>query len=49
VPGVPLIISFTDLVDGHIIIGIHRGINALMHAMAIAFGLALTLYLMNLH
>ena len=49
VPGVPLIISFTDLVDGYIINGIHRGINALMHAMAIAFGLALTLYLLNLH
>lgn len=49
VPGVPLINCFTDLVDGYIINGIDRGVNALMHAMAIAFGLALTLYFLNMH
>lgn len=49
VPGVPLINCFTDLVDGYIVNGIDRGVNALMHAMAIAFGLALTLYFLHMH
>jgi uncharacterized membrane protein YjjP (DUF1212 family) len=49
VPGVPLINCLTDLVDGYIINGIDRGVNALMHAMAIAFGLALALYLFSMN
>lgn len=49
VPGVPLINGFTDLVDGYILNGLDRGINAVMHAMAIAFGLVLTIKMMNLH
>lgn len=49
VPGVPLINCLTDLVDGYIINGIDRGVNALMHAMAIAFGLALALYLFTMN
>jgi uncharacterized membrane protein YjjP (DUF1212 family) len=40
IPGVPLINSVIDLMDGYIINGIDRGINALIHAFAIAAGLA---------
>ncbi len=39
IPGVPLINSFTDLMDGNIMNGIVRGINGLMIAFAIALGL----------
>jgi uncharacterized membrane protein YjjP (DUF1212 family) len=45
IPGVLLINSFVDLVDGHIINGVDRGINALMHAFSIAAGLATVLYI----
>jgi uncharacterized membrane protein YjjP (DUF1212 family) len=45
VPGVLLINSFVDLVDGHIINGVDRGINALIHAFSIAAGLATVLYI----
>jgi len=47
VPGVPLINSFIDLMDGYIMNGIDRGINSLMHAFAIAAGLATILYIFN--
>jgi uncharacterized membrane protein YjjP (DUF1212 family) len=39
VPGVPLINSFSDLIDGNILNGIVRGINGLIIAFAIALGL----------
>jgi len=39
VPGVPLINSFSDLIDGNILNGTVRGINGLMIAFAIALGL----------
>lgn len=39
VPGVPLINSFTDLIDGNILNGAVRGINGLMIAFAISLGL----------
>jgi len=39
VPGVPLINSFTDLIDGNISIGIVRGTNGLLVAFSIALGL----------
>lgn len=39
VPGVPLINSFTDLIDGNISIGIVRGTNGLIVAFSIALGL----------
>lgn len=48
IPGVPLINAFTDLMDGYILNGIDRGINALMHALAIAFGLTLAMMIFNL-
>lgn len=48
IPGVLLINSFVDLLDGHIINGIDRGTNALMHAFSIAAGLATVLYIFKL-
>jgi uncharacterized membrane protein YjjP (DUF1212 family) len=49
VPGVLLINSVTDLIDGNTLNGIDRGVMALIHAMGIAFGLAAAIYLFNLH
>lgn len=48
VPGVPLVISFVDLLDGFILNGIDRGFNALMHAFGIAAGLASVLYIFQI-
>jgi uncharacterized membrane protein YjjP (DUF1212 family) len=48
IPGVLLINSFIDLMDGHIINGIDRGINALMHAFSIAAGLSTVLYIFKI-
>ena len=45
IPGVPLINAVIDLMDGYIINGIDRGINAVMHAFSIAAGLATIIYL----
>lgn len=47
IPGVPLINCFTDLIEGEILNGLERGVNALIHALTIALGLATTLYLFN--
>ena len=49
IPGVQLINSISDLMDGEITNGIDRGVNAVMHAMAIAFGLSTLIFLFNLH
>ncbi|OIR12115.1 inner membrane protein YjjP [mine drainage metagenome] len=49
IPGVPLINSFTDLIDGNILNGLVRGINALMFSMAIAFGLLIAMLIYNLN
>jgi uncharacterized membrane protein YjjP (DUF1212 family) len=48
IPGVPLINSFIDLMDGYIINGIDRGITSSIHAFAIASGLATILYIFNI-
>ena len=48
IPGVPLINCFTDLIDGNIMNGVVRGVNALLFAMAIAFGLLATMLFYNL-
>ncbi len=45
IPGVPLFTSVVDMIDGYILNGIERGINALMHAFAIALGLATLMYI----
>lgn len=39
IPGVPLINTFTDMLDGNILNGMVRGINALLIAFGIALGL----------
>ena len=49
IPGVPMINSFTDLIDGEILNGLERGFNALMHALAIAFGLSTVMLIYNFH
>ncbi len=48
IPGVPLINCFTDLIDGNILNGIVRGVNALMFSLAIALGLLAAMLLYNL-
>lgn len=48
VPGVPLINSFTDMIDGNILNGIVRGIHGLIIALAIALGLLCAKYLLNI-
>lgn len=48
VPGVPLINSFTDLLDGHIVNGVVRFTTGLMIVLAMALGLFLNLYLFHL-
>lgn len=48
IPGVPLIIAFVDLLDGFILNGLDRGVNALIHAFAIAAGLAVALFVFNI-
>jgi uncharacterized membrane protein YjjP (DUF1212 family) len=45
---VPLINCFTDLIDGNILNGLIRGINALMFALAIALGLLAAMLIYNL-
>jgi len=47
IPGVPLINSFTDLIEGNILNGIVKGVNALIYALAIAFGLLTTMIIYN--
>lgn len=48
IPGVPLINCFTDFIDGNILNGIVRGINALMFVLAIALGLLTVMLIYNL-
>jgi uncharacterized membrane protein YjjP (DUF1212 family) len=45
IPGVPLINAIIDIIDGYILNGLDRGINAIIHAFAIASGLATIIYL----
>lgn len=48
VPGVPLINSFSDLIDGNLLNGILRSINGLIIAFSIALGLMLSWFLLGL-
>jgi uncharacterized membrane protein YjjP (DUF1212 family) len=48
IPGVPMINCFTDLIDGNILNGIIRGVNALMFALAIALGILGAMLIFNL-
>lgn len=48
IPGVPLINSFTDLIDGNILNGILRAANGLMISFMIALGMICSLIIYNL-
>ena len=48
VPGVPLINSFTDVIDGNISIGIARGMHGFMIAFAITLGLLIAMIAYNI-
>ncbi len=48
IPGVPLINSFIDLIEGYTSNGIVRGVTALIHVLAIALGLLTTIIILNL-
>ena len=47
IPGVPMMNSFSDLIDGNILNGITRGVNVLIIAFAIALGLLMGLLIYN--
>ena len=47
VPGVPLINSFSDLMDGHIMNGIARGTHAVLIAFSIALGMLMSMLICN--
>jgi len=49
IPGVPMINSFSDFIDGNILNGTTRGVNVLVIAFAIALGLMVSLLIFNLH
>lgn len=48
IPGVPMINSFSDLIDGNILNGTTRGVNVLVIAFAIALGLVVSLLIFNI-
>ncbi|MBN2167581.1 MAG: threonine/serine exporter family protein [Marinilabiliaceae bacterium] len=48
IPGVPLINSFSDLIDGNIMNGIVRSINGLIIAFSIALGLLLAMQIFQI-
>lgn len=48
VPGIPLINSFTDMIDGHVLNGLARGFNALLTALSIAMGLLIAMKVVGL-
>jgi len=48
IPGVLLINSFTNLIEGFTVNGIVQGVNALIHILAIALGLVTTIIILNL-
>ena len=47
IPGVPLINGVIDIVEGHILLGLSRIINALLLVICIAIGLSVTLLLVK--
>jgi uncharacterized membrane protein YjjP (DUF1212 family) len=48
IPGVPLINSFSDLIDGNTVNGMVRGTNGLLIAFSIALGLLATMLIFKL-
>ncbi|ANW97297.1 hypothetical protein AXE80_13775 [Wenyingzhuangia fucanilytica] len=47
IPGVPLINSFSDILDGHIMNGMVRGTNAMVIAFCISLGMLVTMLIFN--
>ncbi len=47
VPGVPLISAAADMLKGHMVTGMARGLNSLLTALAIALGMMLALWLVG--
>lgn len=47
IPGVPLINTFSDFIDGNILSGLLRGVHGLMVAFSIALGLVTTLLVLG--
>ncbi len=48
IPGVPLVNSFSDLIDGNIMNGVVRGINGMTIAFAISLGLAISIFIYHI-
>ena len=48
IPGVPLINSIFDLLEGHVLVGISRAVNALILIVCIALGLSATMLILGL-
>ena len=49
VPGVPLITSVSDLLDGNMLNGLSRGVNAFLISFAIALGLLTAMIIYSIH
>ena len=47
IPGIPLINAVQDILDGHVLMGIVRAVQAGMLIAAIALGLSLTMLLVD--
>ena len=47
IPGVPLINSILDILEGHVLIGFSRAINAAILIICIALGLSMTLLILG--
>jgi uncharacterized membrane protein YjjP (DUF1212 family) len=48
IPGVPMVISFIDLLNGYILTALDRGVNASIHAFSIAAGIITIIYIFGL-
>ena len=48
IPGVPMINSIMDIIDGHVLAGTSRFINASLLIISIAIGLSLTMLITNI-
>ena len=47
IPGVPLINSIIDILEGHVLVGWSRAINAFILIICIALGLSMTLLILG--
>lgn len=49
IPGVPLINSIIDVLEGHVLVGFSRGVNACILIICIALGLSVTLLMLGIN